>query len=182
MGVEPEMLRDDMIERLRALDEEASLTFDNIERMHLIIVGGGALVLMNVITRATHDIDAFYIPNKLQSMMAAYDINTKVSGYMYSFPFNLEDRIQPVDVGGKLIDFYTASLEDIVIAKLCSPRDTDIKDVEDAGVLAAIDWDMLHHLATSEDELYMSGMSENRYKEFLDVFTEYERRFRPCDS
>lgn len=52
------LLRDDLIERLELLDEEASLRFDSDQRLHLIIVGGGALVLMEYIARGTHDIDA----------------------------------------------------------------------------------------------------------------------------
>lgn len=40
------MLRDDMIKRLLALDEEVSLLYPNAERINMVIVGGGALVLM----------------------------------------------------------------------------------------------------------------------------------------
>ena len=40
-----DMLREDLLERLDRLDEDASLMFDGDERFHLIIVGGGALIL-----------------------------------------------------------------------------------------------------------------------------------------
>ena len=45
-----------------------------------------------------------------------------------------------------------------------------------------IDWDLLHRLATAEDEARASALNEYRYREFLDKFKEYERNYRPCDN
>lgn len=173
------MQRDDLFARLRDLDEEASLLFDNAERLHLIIVGGSALVLMELIPRGTHDIDALDASKKLQGLMEQYDINTRVQTYVNNFPYNYEDRIRPLDIQGKIIDFYTASLEDIIIAKLYSYRDTDYVDITSPTVLDSVDWDLLHHLATSEDEAKQSALNDRLYREFLGHFYEYEGRFRP---
>ena len=60
------------------LDEEASLRFENDERFHLVIVGGGALVLIECLTRATHDIDALNASNKIKGLLEKYDINCAV--------------------------------------------------------------------------------------------------------
>ena len=178
------MMRDELIQRLKDLDEEASLLFDNdnVERLHLIIVGGGALVLMGVIPRGTHDIDVIDASHNLQSIMEKYDINARVQTFINNFPCNYEDRIRRLDIDGKIIDFFTASLEDIVIAKLYSYRDTDHKDITSPDVVNQLDWDLLHHLATADDEAMSSALNERSYKEFLDSFYEYERRFRPCKS
>ena len=43
-----------------------------------------------------------------------------------------------------------------MIAKLCSFRDTDKADVESEAVRNSLDWDLLEHLATDEDELKAS--------------------------
>ena len=176
------LLREDIIERLKLLDEEASLRFDSAQRFHLIIVGGGALVLMECINRGTHDIDALDASKQLQDLMESYDINTNVQTYINNFPYNYEERIKPLDIEGKIIDFFTASLEDIVIAKLYSYRSTDREDITSPAVVNAIDWEKLRFLATSEEETKASALNETRYKEFLYNFEEYERRFRPCDN
>lgn len=170
--------RDDLIQRLLDLDEEASLKFEGCERLHLVIVGGGALVLMEFISRSTHDLDVLDASRQLRNIMGAYDINSNVQTYINNFPFNYEDRLKPLNINGKIIDFYTASLEDIVIAKLYSFRGIDHQDITHPTVLENLDWELLHHLAM--DEAQMSALNEFRYREFLDSFLEFEREYRPC--
>lgn len=63
-----------------------------------------------------------------------------------------------------------------MIAKLCSFRDTDKADVESEAVRNSLDWDLLEHLATDEDELKASNLNEWRY------YQEYVERWRPCES
>lgn len=133
-----DMLRDDLLERLDRLDEDASLMFDGDERFHLVIVGGGALILLERISRATHDVDAISASHEILELLEKYDINCRVQTYINNFPYNYEDRLVSLSVGGRKIDFYTASLEDIVIAKLYSARATDIRDVESEKVVEAI--------------------------------------------
>lgn len=112
--------------------------------------------------------------------MEAYDINGRVQTYINNFPYNYEDRLVPVPgIQGRIIDFYTASLEDIVVAKLYSYRGTDHADVTDPAVLKALDWDRLHRLATAEDEAKRSALNDRLYREFLSSFEEYERIYRP---
>lgn len=144
----------------------------------MVIVGGGALVLMEYISRSTHDIDILSVSHQVQALMERYDINMRVQTYINNFPYNYEDRIQPVGISGKVIDFYTASLEDVVIAKLYSYRDRDYEDISSPEVLKHINWDILHHLATAEDEAHASAMNERCYQDFLKSYREYERKFR----
>ena len=40
-----EMYKDDILSRMKALDQHANLEFDGSGRFHVIIVGGGALIL-----------------------------------------------------------------------------------------------------------------------------------------
>lgn len=53
-----DLLRKDLLSRLDRLDEDASLMYDRDEQFKLVIVGGSALILLERITRATHDVDA----------------------------------------------------------------------------------------------------------------------------
>ncbi|MCD8116257.1 MAG: DUF6036 family nucleotidyltransferase [Oscillospiraceae bacterium] len=177
-----DLARQDLIDRLLALDEEAYLTFRDAERLHVVIVGGSALVLMEYISRSTHDIDALDVSVRLQGMLAQYDINCRVQTYINNFPYNYEDRLRPLGLPTKLIDYYTASLEDIVVAKLYSARDKDILDITTPEVLEHIDWQLLQHLATDEGEARASSLNDRRYSDFLANYTEYVKEYGPCKS
>ena len=46
------MQRDDLVKRLLALDEEVDLMYPGPDRIRMVIVGGGALVLMEYLSHA----------------------------------------------------------------------------------------------------------------------------------
>lgn len=169
----------DLYERLKRLDEDAALLYDDARRLRLTIVGGSALILLEVISRATLDMDALEASPELLKLMERYDINCRVQTYINNFPYNFEDRLKKVPIEGKKIDFYTASLEDIVIAKLFSARGVDRQDIISEKVLQNIDWNQLEHLAMAEDELKASVLNDKNYAEFLVNYEEYVRRYRP---
>lgn len=169
----------DLYERLKRLDEDAALLYDDARRLRLTIVGGSALILLEVISRATLDMDALEASPELLKLMERYDINCRVQTYINNFPYNFEDRLKKVPIEGKKIDFYTASLEDIVIAKLFSARGVDRQDIISEKVLQNIDWNRLEHLAMAEDELKASVLNDKNYAEFLVNYEEYVRRYRP---
>jgi hypothetical protein len=175
------MDRQELLQRLKDLDEEASLLFDPGQRLKVILVGGGALVLLELLSRATHDLDVLDASRQLQSIMGAYDMNANVQTYVNNFPYNYETRVVKL-MEGKLIDFYSASLEDIVIAKLYSFRATDHADITDPAIVQNLDWELLHHLAVDDGEAHSSALNETRYQEFLQTFYEYERSYRPCEG
>lgn len=176
------MIREELLARLELLDEEASLLFDDGRKFLMVIVGGSALILLQVIPRATMDIDALKVSSELVSLMGKYDINCNVKAFEDQFPYNYEDRLEKLPVGGEKIDFYTASLEDIVVAKLFSNRDTDRQDIISPAVLEQIDWELLDQLAYDENEVQASVLNPRRYRIFLDNYNEYKRRYRPCEN
>lgn len=174
--------KEDLLERLARLDEDADLLFDDDRRFRMVIVGGSALILLETITRATHDIDVLDASPEIMDLLEKYDINTRVSTFINNFPYNYDERLVPICMKGRRIDFYTASLEDIVIAKLRSGRATDIQDIIDPKVLAAIDWKRLEQLATDEGEAKASALNPFRYEEFLDSYKTYVERWCPCEN
>ena len=171
--------KEDLLERLARLDEDADLMFDDDRRFRMVIVGGSALILLETITRATHDIDALDVSPEIVDLLEKYDINTRVGTFINNFPYNYDERLVPVRLNGQRIDFYTASLEDIVVAKLYSGRATDMQDIIDPRVLKDIDWDRLEYLA---DEAKASALNEFRYAEFLDSYRTYVGRWKECVS
>jgi len=164
-------------ERIEQLDEHVDLEFDGDGRFQVVIVGGGALIVRGYLSKSTDDIDILAADSRLLGLMKLYNMNGNVNAYMDSFPFNYEDRIVPL-WSGKKIDYFTASLEDIVISKLYSIRDDDLTDIE--NVVQNIDWDLLEHLAVDEDEIKKSLLSDRGYMNFEANYEIFERRFRPC--
>jgi len=173
-----EMSRDELMLRLKRLDEDAALCFETDEHFHLIIVGGGALILQEYIARSTHDVDVISVSPALLSLLEPYDINCRVQAYINNFPYNYEDRIVPL-FQGKRIDFFTVSLEDIVVAKLYSMRPADIIDITSDEVLNRLDWPLLDRLATSDNEAKASALNDMRYMDFIYNYNEFVRRYRP---
>lgn len=173
-----EITRKALWERLRRLDEDAELMYGGGKRFCLVIVGGGALILLKYISRATHDIDALYASGELRELMEKYDINGSVQTYINNFPYNYEDRLVPL-FQGQIIDFFTASLEDIVVAKLYSFRDTDRRDIENPAVLNALDWELLDRLAKDNNEARASALNERNYSEFRQSYADYVKEHRP---
>lgn len=176
------MLEQDLKDRLLRLDEDANLLFADAPWFRVLIVGGSALILLGKIARATHDIDVVSAPMALYDLFDKYDINAKAEAYINNFPYNFEDRLIPIPLATQKIDFFTPSLEDLVIAKLCSARDTDAADVTAHGVLGTLNWKLLEYLALSDNEAKASALNERCYAEFLANYRDYVARYRPCGN
>jgi len=171
--------KDDILNRMERLDKDVEAVFHSSGRFQIVIVGGGALVLRGYLTRGTTDIDVLGADSCLNELMELYDMNGRVNAFMDNFAYNYQDRVVHV-WSGKIIDYYTASLEDIVIAKLCSNRPDDLTDVE--LIADSINWNTLEYLALDDGELKINILNERRYKDFLESYKDLERRFRQCDS
>lgn len=173
------MIREDILRRLNLLDEEAALLFPTTVHYKMILLGGSALMLQRWLSRATYDIDAVSVPPELAALLDKYDINTKAEAYLDHAPYNYPDRVVAIDAGGQAIDYYTLSLEDLVITKLCSIRDTDWCDAENQTIRQNINWNLLDQLAYDADELRASILSDREYAEFLTRYKNYTERWRP---
>ena len=166
---------DGLLYRLKRLDEDASLIYGNENRFDCIIVGGSALILLRCLERATHDIDVLESSPQLRELFEKYDFNQRVNAYIDNFPYNYQDRFVKIDIDTKTINYYTASLEDIIIAKLCSYRDTDYDDVTQPDILDKINWDLLEQLSKEAKD---SALNDKDYNSFLFNYNEYVRRYK----
>ena len=176
------MNRSTIIDRLNKLDMEAFLADNSDDIYRVVIVGGSGLVLLEVLSRATKDIDILEAPSVIYNLIEKYDANMRVSAYINNFPFNYEDRLVKIEAGGRKLLFYSASLEDIVIAKLCSMRDTDRQDVLSPDILRHVDWERLDRLAMDENEMKASSLNDRQYHDFLYDYREYVRRCKPHEG
>jgi len=163
-------------ERLELLDLDAAVLYRDEGKFHVVIAGGGALILMGYTSRATSDLDVISATKELYSLFSKYQMNGHISAYENSFLFNYPDRLKPLWSGEK-IDFYTVSLEDVVISKLCANRPPDRDDLE--SVAEHVDWAKLEALASDEEEIRTLKMSDRQYLDFKYAYEEYIKEFRP---
>ena len=147
-----EMNRQEILERLMQVDRDMALLDTSLDTYTCVIVGGSALVLMQKIHRSTHDIDSINASNEIKPLLEAYNINMNVNAYRVNFPEKYLDRIVKVDIPTTKVNFYTLSLEDLVVSKLCSMREKDVEDIENGLVYKALDWELMDKLI--EDVCY----------------------------
>jgi hypothetical protein len=172
-----DMGREELRSRLLAFDRAVGLLFPE-RSFRLVIVGGGALVLLGCLARATSDIDVLDVPSELHSLLEQYDLSGQVNAYLDNFAYNMEDRLVPLGLPTNAVTCYTASLEDIVASKLHSARPTDVADVRRPEVLAAVDWARLAEIVV---DMKASRLNDRRYQAFLDNYHEYKQEFGPCE-
>lgn len=142
----------DIIKRLLQVDKDMCLLDSSSDIFTCVIVGGSALVLLDKIYRSTHDIDSIDASNEIKPLLDAYNINMNVNAYRVNFPDNYLDRIIKVDIPTTKVNFFTLSLEDLVVSKLCSMREKDIEDLENELVYKSLNWELLDELI--EDVCY----------------------------
>ena len=167
----------DIIERLLRLDEDVELSFPEDIEFKCYIVGGGALMIMGYVLRATHDIDVLeVIPGSLRKLFLKYDMNCDVAAYSDNFSLGYEERAKRIDIKTYRIQFYTLSLEDLVISKLCTTRnEQDKTDIEAEKVIKEINCNELERLAGT---MKSSMLSSINYENFYYNYRNYVERFR----
>jgi len=171
-----ELSKKELRERLESLDEDATLLFHDEGKYHLFVAGGGALILMDYTSRATSDIDVIDATKALYGLFDKYQMNGHIAAHVNSFLLNYEDRVKLI-LNGEKIDFYTVSLEDIVVSKLCAGRPPDWDDLK--VVAKHVDWEKLEMLISDEDEMRTLKMSFRQYSEFKYAYERYVKEFKP---
>ena len=170
------MNKEDLINRLLSLDFDASLKYDKTKgKINCFIVGGGALILMGYIPRATHDIDIINkMPKEITPLMSKYDMNINAISYYDHFADDFYSRAIKLDLNTEIIDYYTLSLEDLVVSKLASGRLTDEQDINQPSVVNNINWDKLDELVNLTIEGMISDFRANELKYF---YNEYRKKY-----
>ncbi|MDZ4178764.1 MAG: DUF6036 family nucleotidyltransferase [Coriobacteriia bacterium] len=171
-----ELGREELENRLREFDRAVSLLYPG-RTFQLVLVGGGAMVLLGCLARSTADLDALSVPPELIELLAKYDINCRVKAYLDHFAYNLDDRRVLLEIGTTAVECWSASLEDVVASKLYSDRDSDAQDIRRPEVLSVLDWD---RLADVVDDMQNSKMSDRRHGQFLHNYGEYRKECGSC--
>ena len=170
-----ELYREEIINRLLQVDRDMTLLDTTPNVYSCVIVGGSALVLMKKIYRSTHDIDSINASDEIKPLLESYNINMNVNAYRINFPENYLERIVRVDIPTTKVNFYTISLEALLVSKLCARRDKDIEDIENELVYRDLNWVLLDELV--EDVCYgmLTDFDEENLRENYKV---YKERFK----
>ena len=102
-------------------------------------------------------------------------MNTNVSAYIGCFADGFVERAIKLELNTQTVDFYTLSLEDLVVSKIASGRTKDMKDIQSRIVLNNIDWEKLDELIDLTSEGMISDFSR---RELVDLYEEYRREFK----
>ena len=172
------MDKQELLDRLKNLDRDATLTFSESSKFKCYIVGGSALILMGYSIRATHDIDILEkYPKDISRLFDKYDMNSTVVAYYDCFPSAFEDRAIKLDIDTEMVEFYTLSIEDLVISKLCTTRgEQDVTDINSDVIIKSINWDVLETLANRLISEKFSGIDNFKYN-----YNDYVRRNKPWE-
>ena len=98
-----------------------------------------------------------------------------VNAYRINFPENYLERIVKVNIPTKKVNFYTLSLEDLVVSKLCAMRGKDIEDIENELVYNSLDWDLLDRLI---DDVCYGMLTDFDKNILLEHYKDYKERFK----
>ncbi len=167
--------REEIIDKLLQVDRDMALIDTTPDVYYCVIVGGSALVLMKKIYRSTHDIDSINASDEIKPLLETYNINMNVNAYKINFPDSYLDRIIEVDIPTKKVKFYTLSLEDLVVSKLCSMREKDIEDIENELVYKDLNWDLLDKLV---EEVCYGLLTDYDVRILKETYKNYKERYK----
>lgn len=132
-----------------------------------VIVGGSALLIRNIITRGTLDVDVLEVSKEVEDLFTGFDFNTRVKALLDCFPYNYNDRLELVEIETKSIKYYTPSIEDLIVSELYVYRGKDIEDLEKIKKSKKYDQILLDKIVK---EASLSAITERRYLEMVDLY------------
>ena len=170
-----DLYREEIINRLLQVDKDMALLDTTSDIYSCVIVGGSALVLMKKIYRSTHDIDSIDASDEIKLLLETYNINMNVNAYRINFPEDYLDRIVEVNIPTTKVKFFTVSLEDLVVSKLCGMRGKDVEDIENKPVYKDLNWDLMDELI---EEVCYGMLNDFDVNALKANYENYKERFR----
>ena len=162
------MNKQELIQTLLKADEEVSMITNSEFKANIIIAGGSALIIRDVIFRQTPDIDIIGLYKGMEFIFDKYNINARVN----AFADNLAENY----LNTKALDYYTLSLEDLFIMKFYSDRRKDYLDIIDENFITKLNWDKIDKII-ADGELD-NTFNDRKYKDFLKKYEEFKKEHK----
>jgi hypothetical protein len=157
--------------------EKRMIELDNVvndlypeQKFRCVIVGGGALLIHDLISRVTIDVDALSVSKEVEELFASFDFNTRVKTMIHCFPYHYEDRLELIDIETKCIQFYTPCIEDLIVSKLYAYRGKDVEDLTEIKKSGKYNPILLDEVIL---EAKYSALNERTYTEMLSFYKRF---------
>lgn len=130
------MVKSELIEALRALDEHLSSPFD------VILLGGAAMILHFGADRATHDIDALVLKGESSELRGAVRavageldlpedwLSDAAKGFADILPPDFYHRLVPLEFTFQRLRLYALGKAEQAAMKIVALREQDLEDLE----------------------------------------------------
>ena len=165
------MNRSDLSQRMIALDDIVAALYPGTT-FRCVIVGGGALLSLDIISRATLDVDVLEAPQALARLFESFDFNDRVKALVHCFAERYDERLIRIEPKTRAVMYYTPSIEDLIISKLYAYRAKDVQDIDEIVKSGRYDPDLLDEIVK---EAKRSALNERVYAEMVDL---YHRHFK----
>lgn len=153
-------------QRMIELDNLVYDLYPNM-KFECVIVGGGALLIKNIITRGTLDVDVLEVSEEIEELFEGFDFNTRVKAVLDCFPYNYYDRLELVNLKTRSINYYTPSIEDLIVSKLYAYRGKDVDDLKKIKASKRFNQELLEKVVVEARE---SAITERRYEEMVSLY------------
>lgn len=166
--------KEEVIQRLFALDFELGQLSPRKEPITLIIFGGTAVLLLSDALRSTRDIDAYIFGNLTAAehqLLHRYDINDRLKSG--TVPEDFPTRVKYLNLSFQRIKVGVADEVDVIIHKLLNRADN--RDIEDVFILMEnVDLVKLRELYNEYRE-YAIG-NPTRFWDIEDLIEQFKKR------
>jgi hypothetical protein len=147
---------------------------DNDEKVESTIIGGSALVLLNLSaeSRMTTDIDVMEAAIQAEALLGQYDMNQHATTFQFRLPENWKERRQRVPFDGVVLEVYAPSNEDLAILKLDANRPVDRADLREMIRSGRLDIDKLLAIVQDDVEIRIGFDDDEEWLLFLERVNE----------
>ncbi len=180
------MNREELIAKLRRIDETIYFSSlknegDEIQKASLVIVGGSALLLQNLLQKpTTKDVDILSVESRIvENILDDPDFNLGCQAYSLCIPYCFDKRLIEIPLKLKTFKVFTLSLEDLAVMKLYRWEDSDKRDLTSAAFLEQLDCNLLDRLINDPNEAAASRIAvpenDREFKNLLFNYAEYKK-------
>ena len=158
-----------VLSRFEQLDDDLLSLLGDDRRVEIVVVGGSALMMLELVgdARMTTDIDVIEADKQVEILLERYDMNQLVSTFRYRMPENWHERRQRIPFLGVVLDIYAPSNEDLAIMKLDSYREVDKSDIREMILNREIDFIKLQSIVDNDSEIRINYSDEGEWETFL---------------
>lgn len=173
---DPTLTENDLLERCLKLDRvlffQANQKGVSINRkINIVIAGSSSLILNKVNIIATIDIDILRISDWLdKELLEQFDMNTRVQCTEDCLPYYWEDRIKPLELNTKVIQYHLLSIEDAVCSKIAAYREKDKNHLAVKNLANQINWIRLKQCA---QEMELSALNQRNFQWFVHRYNQF---------